>query len=55
MKFLYERLRDIADKLETLEHEFLDADENSLHEGIIAEKLNDIENYTEKIENVIGM
>lgn len=48
--FLYEKLAELQEKLETLENEFMLIEEGSDNEETIACQLNVIEKYIEKIE-----
>ena len=51
---LYERLKEINYKIECLESIYLEAKEGSITEETISYKLEDLENYINKIEDVLN-
>lgn len=51
--FLYERLEKIVGEVETIEEKFIATEEESIEEEKIARKLNDIEFYINKIEEIL--
>lgn len=50
---LYERLEKVLGKLQSLEENYLDTEEDTEEENVWEEVLNDLEKYIEKIEDIL--